>query len=92
MDFPPLKKKTSKNDLLRDEDFLDRKITGDIPTTKFVVLFNAFYVIWSFPDSNVLNMKTSKYTRILQFRPILYILLYILLCVAYFYHSADELS
>ena len=45
MDFPPLKKKTSKNVLLRDEVFLDRKITRDIPTTKFVVLFNAFYVI-----------------------------------------------
>ena len=55
MDFPPLKEKTSKNVLLRV--FLDRKITRDIPTTKFVVLFNAFYVIWSFPDSNVLIMK-----------------------------------
>ena len=68
MDLSPLKKKTSKNVLLRDEVFIDRKFTGDIPTTKFVVLFNAFYVIWSFPDS---NMKTSKYIRILQFRPIL---------------------
>ena len=43
--MPPLKKKTSKNVLLRDEVFIDRKITRDIPTTKFVVLFDTFYVI-----------------------------------------------
>lgn len=63
MDLPPLKKKTSKNGLLREEVFLDRKITRDTPTNKFIVLFN---VLYTFPDSNVLNIAKYSYPYFLS--------------------------
>ena len=73
MTYHSSEKKTLKHVLLRDKGFLDPKITRDIPTTKFAVLFCAFYFIKSSLELNISDMKILKNTLIRIFCYSLYV-------------------